>query len=573
MKSFVSSNFGGDGSGSGAGPLAPTEANRSGPAAGDRPRGVRRLGRRWGFAGLVAAALSIVVTACAPLLDQFGDSYSSTAAEWILTNGYENIAAVHIDEVDLSEVALGGLRGLQKLEPSFRFVRLGDRLSLRVGDLDLDDVRLPSTEAPADWARATNRALDLARAASSTLKEAPAERLFEVMFDGALAGLDRYSRYASAEEARDNRANREGFGGIGVTIERFEDRVLIVAVIPDAPADRAGIKANDHLLEVDQVAVDGLAIEDIVRLVRGPVAAATRLLLRRGAEPDPVAVTVRRALVLPPTVSYEVADAIAVVRVSGFNQDTARSLGDILKEIARAAEAGAMRGVVLDLRANPGGLLDQAVAVADLFLKDGRIVSTQGRHPDSMQLFDAGGRDLVDGLPVAVLINGSSASAAEIVAAALQDRGRAVLIGSNSYGKGTVQTVIRLPNDAELTLTWARIHAPSGYALDRFGVLPIICTSGAGADAAPLIDSLERGRLVGLTDLARRRAADPTSPGALELARAECPWRPGAGSADIDFEVAKHVVANRRLHASALAAQAPLIAKTDHSQAAARPGH
>ncbi|MFQ5955938.1 MAG: S41 family peptidase [Kiloniellales bacterium] len=520
---------------------------------------------------MIAPPLLIAITACAPVFDQIGDRYSTAGAEWILTNGFDNIAAVHIDEVDLSVVALGALRGLQELEPSLGITRHGDRLLIRIAGSELGEVRLPSSQAPADWARAATRALDLARAASSALAHAPAERLFETMFDGALAGLDRYSRYASAEEARENRANREGFGGIGVTIERFDDRVLIIAVIPDTPAARAGVKANDHLLEVDEVAVDDLAIHEIVRLVRGPVEATTRLLLKRGADPDPLSVTVRRALIVPPTVSYEVVDGAAVVRVSGFNQDTAQRLGDILEEIAQGAKAGAMRGAVLDLRANPGGLLDQAVAVADLFLEDGQIVSTRGRHPDSMQLFDAGGRDLIEGLPVAVLINGSSASAAEIVAAALQDRGRAVLIGSSSYGKGTVQTVIRLPNDAELTLTWARIHAPSGYALDRLGVLPIICTSRTGVDPDLMMDSLQGGRLAGLTDLARRRAADYSSPGERDPAPADCPWRPSERTVDIDLKVAKRVVVDRRLYAGALAAQAPLIAKTDRSQEAAHP--
>ena len=516
---------------------------------------------------LMAPALMLVIASCAPYFEEIGEGYSSSGAEWILTSGFENVAAVHIDAVELSAVALDALRGLAALEPGIEIDRAGDRVSLRLDGGELGGVGLPSSQVPAEWARAMVAALELVRKSSSRLRQASADRILEVMLDSALAGLDRYSRYASPEEARENRAIREGFGGIGMTLERFDDRVLIVSVIADAPAARAGIKANDHLLKVDETAVDDLDVAGIVRLVRGRIGSTARLELIRAGETDPQTVSVRRALILLPTVRYEVSAGTAVIRVSGFNQDTAPSLGTTLKDIARAR--GAIKGVVLDLRANPGGLLDQAVAVADLFLKDGRIVSTRGRHPDSMQLFEAGGRDLVEGLPVAVLINGSSASATEIVAAALQDRGRAVVIGTSSYGKGTVQTVIRLPNDGELTLTWARFHAPSGYAIDRLGVLPTICTSPATGDPALLAAGFKGGRLGGLTDLARRRAADDPAKRRQD-GPAACPWRPGEDPDDFALAAAKHLVADPTLYAGALAAQAP-PPKTDRPQAAARP--
>ena len=154
-----------------------------------------------------------------------------------------------------------------------------------------------------------------------------------------------------------------------------------------------------------------------------------------------------------------------------------------------------MRGVILDLRGDPGGVLDQAVAVADLFMDSGRIVSTHGRNPDSHQYFEATPGDIANGLPMAILINGNSASASEIVAAALQDSGRAVLIGTNSYGKGTVQTVPRLPNNGEIALTWARYFAPSGYTLNHIGVLPSICTNNGDQDATELLSELGEGKL------------------------------------------------------------------------------
>ncbi|MCH8806952.1 MAG: PDZ domain-containing protein, partial [Planctomycetes bacterium] len=195
---------------------------------------------------------------------------ASSGAEWILTSGFDNVAAIHIDEVALSAVALDALRGLVALEPGLEVDRAGDRVNLRLDGGELGGVGLPSSQAPAEWARATVAALELVRKSSSRLRQASVERIIEVMLDSALAGLDRYSRYASPEEARENRAIREGFGGIGVTLERFDHRILIVSVIADAPAARAGIKANDHLLKVDETAVDDLDVADIVRLVRGP---------------------------------------------------------------------------------------------------------------------------------------------------------------------------------------------------------------------------------------------------------------------------------------------------------------
>jgi carboxyl-terminal processing protease len=281
-----------------------------------------------------------------------------------------------------------------------------------------------------------------------------------------------------------------------------------------------------------------------------------------------LSLVLRRAHIVPPTVTYEINDGAAVIRLSGFNQDTAQSLGDILKTMARDARERRVKGAVLDLRANPGGLLDQAVAVADLFLRDGDIVSTLGRHPDSLQEFNASGVDLLDGLPITVLINGTSASAAEIVAAALQDRGRAVLVGTSTFGKGTVQTVMRLPNDGELTLTWARFHAPSGYTIDRLGVLPTICTSGASEDLDELVDALGKGMLKGVTDLARRRAANGPSAAEQAFLQSVCPWQPEDRPYDVELEVAKRLLRHPALYAGALALQAATTIDSDRARAA-----
>ncbi|MDZ7711613.1 MAG: S41 family peptidase [Rhodovibrio sp.] len=248
---------------------------------------------------------------------------------------------------------------------------------------------------------------------------------------------------------------------------------------------------------------------------------------------------------------------LAVIEISGFNQDTAHALEQAVAELE--AEMGeTLAGYVLDLRGNPGGLLDQAVDVADLFVRHGRLVSTHGRHPDSHQYFTARPNDVGDDRPVVVLIDSGSASAAEIVAAAIQDNRRGVVVGSLSYGKGTVQTVLRLPNRGELTLTWARFHAPSGYALAGRGVTPDVCTS---RQPDPALEQV-------LADLSAARSADNRAGDPLPKAgglpddtgppATACPARPGGSAADL--AVARRLLSDRTLYRSASTA-APAIAQ------------
>ena len=213
-----------------------------------------------------------------------------------------------------------------------------------------------------------------------------------------------------------------------------------------------------------------------------------------------------------------------------------------------------MRGVILDLRGDPGGVLDQAVAVSDLFLNSGRIVSTRGRNPESYQSYEATPGDIAHGLPMAVLINGNSASASEIVAAALQDNDRAVLIGSNSYGKGTVQTVPRLPNNGELTLTWARYYAPSGYTLNHIGILPSICTNAGDEDATDLLAELGNGALQPVPVVARN-ATSPDDTAALDKLRDTCPSYKSERA--VDLQVAIRLLTQPRLYEEAIKLAAP----------------
>jgi carboxyl-terminal processing protease len=222
-----------------------------------------------------------------------------------------------------------------------------------------------------------------------------------------------------------------------------------------------------------------------------------------------------------------------------------------------------MKGIILDLRDNPGGLLNQSVAVSNLFLSEGRVVSTHGRHPDSHQYFEASGEDILEGKPIVVLVDGESASAAEIVAAALQDNRRAVVVGSNTYGKGTVQTVLPLPNQGEITLTWARFHAPSGYTLHHLGVLPSICTSSyVSADA--VMRDLSARRLP-MVPTHRRNLTKPDDTAGLDALRRTCPSREADNQ--IDLEIALRLVRTPDVYTAAVhLAEPPQLGLNDAAE-------
>ena len=365
--------------------------------------------------------------------------------------------------------------------------------------------------------------------------------------------LDRYSRYASAEQARENRASRSGFVGIGVRIRQDKGVTRIVTVFPETPAERAGLKSEDSVLKVDGVAITGMSLRQVVKRLRGPSGSQVRLTVARKTSAKDLSIDIVRAHVIATTVFLKVERGIAHIRLVRFNQRTARELAKAVTQARRSAGEN-FKGVILDLRDNPGGLLDQAVEVSDMFLTGGQIVSTKGRHPGSFQRYSAGAGDIADGKPLVVLINGRSASSSEIVAAALQDLNRAVLVGTNSFGKGTVQSVFRLPNEGELVLTWSRFHAPSGYTLQDLGVLPTICTVGAATSTDALVSEIRSGRHRTAVALSQwRRQRNPTHDRLTRL-REICPGSRAARAdrGDRDLRFARRLINDAGLYAQSL---------------------
>ncbi|BBK41959.1 peptidase S41 [Allostella vacuolata] len=403
----------------------------------------------------------------------------------------QEVTDLYIDPVELGTLALSGLNGLRKVDPGFQAVREGESVRILGPRGEVAEFPAPASRNAAGWATVMTRAIAAGRAELPKLSEADSEAVYDAVLAALVGGLDRFSRYAGSDIAREQRASRDGFGGIGVTISVENDTVRIVSVIPESPAAMAGVQVDDRILTIDGNGTAGLDQQKVVQLLRGRVDSTVRVLVARPDILDLLEIPITRQRIVVPTIRVEHLGPIAHVRILSFNQQTGRRLVESLEQLL-ADRSGQLRGIILDLRNNPGGLLDQAVRVADAFLGEGPIISTRGRHPASNQSFEAGARDLMRGMPIAVLINGGSASAAEIVAAALQDRGRAVVVGSASFGKGTVQTVMRLPNDGELTLTWARLLSPGGYSLHEHGVIPTVCTNGLGDDIASLRLSLQR---------------------------------------------------------------------------------
>lgn len=314
------------------------------------------------------------------------------------------------------------------------------------------------------------------RIRSQYVEEVNEADLIEAAINGMLTSLDPHSSYMSPEAADDMRVQTRGeFGGLGIEVTQEEGFVKVVSPIDDTPADGAGIEAGDFITHVDGESVLGLTLNEAVDLMRGPVGSEIIITVVREGEAEPFDVSIIRDTIKLTAVRARTERDTVVLRVTTFNDQTFDNLESGLAEQFEAAGgADNIGGIVLDLRNNPGGLLTQAIKVSDAFLEKGEIVSTRGRDPEGGERFNATAGDLTNGKPIVVLINGGSASASEIVAGALQDHRRAIVVGTNSFGKGSVQTVMPLRGDGAMRLTTSRYYTPSGRSIQALGVSPDI---------------------------------------------------------------------------------------------------
>ena len=333
----------------------------------------------------------------------------------------------------------------------------------------------------------TYRYLDLfgavfERVRSGYVEKVTDKQLIEAAINGMLQALDPHSSYLSPEAFKDMQVDTAGkFGGLGIQVTTERGIVKVISPLDDTPAARAGIRANDLITHIDGKPIIGISLREAVKMMRGPVDSKITIKIRRKGV-DPFDVTIVRAIITVKSVRHRTIGNIGYIRVTAFTQQTTVGLHAALTEF-KSKSGKAWRGVVLDLRNNPGGLLSQAIDVTDSFLDRGEIVSTRGREAKISSRYNAKKGDMTDGLPIVVLINGGSASASEIVAGALQDHRRAIVMGTKSFGKGSVQTVVPLGSQGAMRLTTARYYTPSGRSIQAKGIVPDIVVEQAKVTA------------------------------------------------------------------------------------------
>jgi len=336
------------------------------------------------------------------------------------------------------------------------------------------------------------------RVRSDYVEEPKDQDLVEAAINGMLTSLDPHSSYLNEKSYKEMEVQTEGkFGGLGIEVTMENGLVKVVSPIDDTPAYKAGIQAGDFITHIDGEQVMGMTLSEAVEKMRGPVGTKIKITVAREGENEPKDYTIVRDTIVIHSVRSHAEGDVGYLRITSFSQQTFSNLKDDLEKLKK--DIPNMKGVVLDLRNNPGGLLDQAINVSDAFLEQGEIVSTRGRDPQNTKRYSAHAGDLLDGLPMVVLINGGSASASEIVSGALKDHKRAIVMGTKSFGKGSVQTVIPLEGHGAMRLTTSRYYTPSGHSIQAKGIEPDIIVEQAKVEPVkktPFRSEAElRGRL------------------------------------------------------------------------------
>ncbi len=362
------------------------------------------------------------------------------------------------------------------------------------------------------------------------------EQLIESAINGMLTSLDPHSSYLNRKNFQDMQVQTRGeFGGLGIEVTMENGVIKVVSPIDDTPAFRAGMQPGDLITHLNGEAISGLSLNEAVDKMRGPAGSDIKVTIRRGEAGEPMELTITRAVIKVQSVRFRTEGDIGYVRITSFNEQTQTGLEKAINTIQQEKGA-ALKGFVLDLRNNPGGLLDQAVSVSDTFLEKGEIVSTRGRKSEEGTRFNAKPGDMAKGLPIVVLINGGSASASEIVAGALQDHKRAIIMGTQSFGKGSVQTIIPLPGHGAMRLTTARYYTPSGRSIQQLGITPDLEVHQAKVED---IDQAARRREADLRGALRNDTVGGSKPAPATTqppAPANGPAAPGAPGAEAPAE-------------------------------------
>jgi carboxyl-terminal processing protease len=497
-----------------------------------------------------AVVLCVLQAACASS-DRIGvTSPDDAQTHELIAQTIELVATRYIDPISREQILVNTLDGLSSIDDKIRVDISPVDLVLQYDDRTIGRITLPAFLDNASehddlqvWPEITLAGLARYRAHSAKLRNAETKDIESALISGAIRNLDRYSRYEGPTRAENARNRRDGYIGIGVRVVGGSGYPVVKLVHPESPAARAGLHPGDQILTINGEDMYGKASKYAADLLHGKEGSSVFIEVNAAQSAAVTPMEILRERVIDRTVFAEIRDNVLIARVSSFNSATASALADSIMK-AKLYDGG-LEGVILDLRGNRGGLLQQGVAVADLFLADGPIGNTFSRVIAARHTFEAETGDLTNGAPLVVLIDGRTASSAELVAAALQDRHRAVLIGSTSFGKGSVQAINDLPNSGTLTFTWSRITAPSGYTFDRIGLFPAICTHSNGDDSAihQVAQALsQRDQIASM--MMKWRALDYQDERSRRELRNVCPA--STSSQESDIEVALELLKNRR---------------------------
>jgi carboxyl-terminal processing protease len=509
-----------------------------------------RLNSGWGLAAvLVALLVAIPLAKAAPgVITGHGRLFDPDLKSRVFGAALAFTAPRILDPATPAELSLWGLGGITALDPSLAAERRGNVVQLDQGGHVLLSRPCPATGDSAGWGRLAAEMNEAAMEASPGLRRAGAAALTQSFFDEMFNHLDPYSRYVPPEPAEEERDKLSLDATAGLGLVRNHGAVAVSDVVPGGPGEDAGFRVGDRIVSVDGRPVRGLAPERVQALLTGEENTDVRVVVR-GLDSKTRDLTVTLAYVPPETVSVARDGNLMVLKVTAFDGNTAERL-------SQAIEAGLIAGpppaaVVIDLRGNRGGLLRQAVTSVALLAEQGVIASTAGRDPQATHDWRIdGGGDLTQGAKLVVLVDGRTASAAEIMAAALADLGRGVVIGSSTLGKGLVQTITRLPDGGELFVTWSRVLAPKDWPIQALGVMPQICTSRGEDETNTQLSDLNNGKWDMAKAVAQTRAARAPLPvaQALEL-REPCP---AAEASDEDLVAAHYLADHPEAYASAL---------------------
>lgn len=479
-----------------------------------------------------------------------GFDSASAASVWSAALAYIEPRA--LNPVTIPQMALWGLNSLAGLDPNLNTALQDGQIRLYgPSRLILALPAPPATDAKA-WGLAAAKIAAAAYATSSPLQQAGTQAIISNFFDELFNHFDPYSRYESPVQAAQDQLMIVGLAGVGLTLEARAGRVVIKAIAADSPAADAGLQAGMIIDDIDGHRVYPGMVTTLNSEMEGLPGSTLSLTFTDPQSDDsgPQSLTLKRDFIPPQTVFIEpnLGTGIAVIRISGFNKGTGDQFAQALA--ALMSQPRAPYGLVLDLRGNRGGVLRQAVLVADSLLNSGKIVTTHGRDPDADQSFSVEGADLTNGARLAVLVDGQTASAAEILSAALADDRRAVVIGSETLGKGLVQTITALPDGGELFVTWSRVLAPRGWPLQGMGIMPQICTSNGPQALNQQLAALQQGHNLMAPILAKARATRPpvTIDQILAL-RSYCPADIGG---ELDEQAALAVLSNSKIYQTAL---------------------